>query len=65
VQQTISFLQQRNGSMETDNHDRDALIPLLDYMEDPFVSLRNQYGQNNYFATHFGISSFLLIPCKL
>jgi hypothetical protein len=61
VQQAISFLQQRNGSMETDNHDRDALIPLLDYKEDPFVSIRNQYGQNNYFATHFGISSFLFI----
>jgi hypothetical protein len=65
VQQAISFLQQRNGSMETDNHDRDALIPLLDYKEDPFVSIRNQYGQNNYFATHFGISSFLFISLIL
>ena len=49
LQEYISFL-------ETNNHDRDAQISLLDYKEDPFVLLRNQYGQNKYFATHFGIS---------
>lgn len=48
-QESIFFL-------KTNNHDRDAQIPLLDYKEDPFVLLRNQYGQNKYFATHFGIS---------
>nr|CAH0100559.1 unnamed protein product [Daphnia galeata] len=48
LQEYISFL-------ETNNHDRYAQITLLDYKEDPFVLLRNQCGQNKYFATHFGM----------
>ncbi len=34
--------------------DTTCLTGLLESKEDPFVSLHTQYGQNKYFASHFG-----------